>query len=180
MTGPAVYLAGPEVFLPEGAAIGEAKKRICRDHGLVGCFPLDIDDDLGDLGHLSGPEQAGRIFDGLVALLERCDAVIANLTPFRGPSADVGTVWELGWAHGRGLPVFAYTNHPAHYGERVTADGLRVEAFDLADNLMLEGSVRASGFPVERHHTVLDPVGALELLSSFETCVRHAAATLAT
>ena len=28
------YLAGPEVFLPDAVAIGEAKKAICAEHGL--------------------------------------------------------------------------------------------------------------------------------------------------
>ena len=29
--------------------------------------------------------------------MKEADAIIANLTPFRGPSADTGTVYELGY-----------------------------------------------------------------------------------
>jgi nucleoside 2-deoxyribosyltransferase len=36
-----VYLAGPEVFLPDALAIAAAKKRLCAAHGLEGVFPLD-------------------------------------------------------------------------------------------------------------------------------------------
>ena len=34
--------------------------------------------------------------------------MIANLTPFRGPSADVGTVYEVGFMRALGRPVFGY------------------------------------------------------------------------
>ena len=30
----------------------------------------------------------------------QADAIIANLTPFRGPGADAGTVYELGYMAG--------------------------------------------------------------------------------
>ena len=53
-TRPRVYLAGPDVFLPDALAVGEAKKRLCADHGLEGVFPLD-----NPIDHLDGlpPEQ---------------------------------------------------------------------------------------------------------------------------
>ena len=38
--------------------------------------------------------------------IRSCQAVIANLTPFRGPSADVGTVYEVGFARALGLLIF--------------------------------------------------------------------------
>jgi len=38
------------------------------------------------------------------------DFGVLNLTPFRGTSADVGTVFELGFLTGLGKSVFAYTN----------------------------------------------------------------------
>ena len=41
------------------------------------------------------------------------DAIIANLTPFRGPSADAGTVYELGYMAGRGKLCLGYCNDPA-------------------------------------------------------------------
>ena len=36
-----VYLAGPDVFLPNAAAIGAAKVALARRYGFEGLFPLD-------------------------------------------------------------------------------------------------------------------------------------------
>ena len=90
--------------------------------------------------------------------------MIANLTPFRGPSADVGTVYEVGFMRALGRPVYGYatTAEPftqrtldfaaAHGGVttdvdgfRRDADGLLIEQFGLFDNLMIEAGILASG-----------------------------------
>lgn len=191
---PRVYLAGPEVFLPDAATVGEAKRRACAEAGLVGVFPLDAEAGLDALADRSGAERAGHVFAAAVRLLDSCDAVIANLTPFRGVSADVGTAWELGHAFARGKVLFAYTNEPGHYADRVgagphAADGLAVEDFDLADNLMLESSVLASGGLVVRGGTggtsgaaavtaADGPAGRVAGLDAFVACVALAAAAL--
>ena len=47
------------------------------------------------------------------------DAIIANLTPFRGPGADAGTVYELGYMAGRGKLCLGYSNDPSSYADRV-------------------------------------------------------------
>jgi nucleoside 2-deoxyribosyltransferase len=36
-----VYLAGPEVFLPDAVDIGRRKVELCTRHGLIGLYPLD-------------------------------------------------------------------------------------------------------------------------------------------
>jgi nucleoside 2-deoxyribosyltransferase len=172
---PVVYLAGPEVFLPDAEEIGRYKVQACAEHGLDARYPLEPIAGLGDLTAVAGPDRAVRLFDALVAQLDGCDAVIANLTPFRGPSADVGTAWELGYAAGRGVPVFAYTNTLEHYFSRVTPDGLHVEDFDLADNLMLEGAVRRSGGEVVRVHGGSDPVERVRKLHGFDATVKATA-----
>lgn len=141
-----VYLAGPEVFLPEARAIGAAKQAICRHHGLVGHFPLDAD---LDLTSLPPREAAFAIFRANLALMQRSDAVIANLTPFRGPSADVGTAFEVGFMAALGKPLFAYSNATGDYAHRVRisirTDDLLIEDFGLVDNLMLDGAIAESG-----------------------------------
>jgi nucleoside 2-deoxyribosyltransferase len=169
-----VYLAGPEVFLSDAVEIGRAKVAHCARHGLDGRYPLDLVGD--DVAGLTGDAHAMALFDAMLAALDDCDAVIANLTPFRGPSADVGTVWELGYASGRGVPVFAYTGDPAHYGARVTPDGLVVEDFDLADNLMLEGAARRHGGGIARVDGGPDPQTRLRNLDGFALAVTAAAA----
>ena len=36
-----IYLAGPEVFLPDAVGIGQAKKRLCAAYGFEGLYPFD-------------------------------------------------------------------------------------------------------------------------------------------
>lgn len=147
-----MYLAGPEVFHPQAVALGQARKAVCARYSLDGVFPLDGAPPMADLDDSAGRRRlALALFDTCIDHLGSCAGVIANLTPFRGPSADVGTAVELGWAHARGLPVFAYTNHPDDYSARVVPDGLVVEDYGLADNLMCEGLVERSGGVVVRH-----------------------------
>ena len=37
-----VYLAGPDVFVPDAAGRAAALKSICARHGLIGVSPLDL------------------------------------------------------------------------------------------------------------------------------------------
>jgi nucleoside 2-deoxyribosyltransferase len=132
---PRVYLAGPDVFLPNSAEIGRRKQEICAAHGLEGHYPGE-----GlDVSGLPLAEQARALFEGCVEMMDLCVAGLANLTPFRGPSADVGTAFEMGYLFGRGFPVFGYTSQLGDYASRVEDAEHMVEGFGLADNLMLEG-----------------------------------------
>jgi nucleoside 2-deoxyribosyltransferase len=136
-----LYLAGPDVFHPDCAAIAATKKAACAELGAEGLFPLD---EKLDLAGLAPAAAAVAIFRANCALLDRADAVLANLTPFRGPSADAGTVWEVGYAFAKGKPLYGYSNVAAPFADRIRAhlaaapDGLDVEDFGLAsDNLMI-------------------------------------------
>lgn len=102
---PRVYLAGPEVFLPRAEAlqIAEEKKAICAHLGLFGVFPFDLAP--APVVEGTGRSLAEAIADKDESLVRSCDAVLANLSPFRGPSADVGTTYELGYARGLGKEV---------------------------------------------------------------------------
>ncbi len=184
----AAYLAGPEVFLPDAAEIGRRKKELCRHHGFEGLYPLDAE---------VPPEPAAgldrRIYDGCLAMMRAADLGILNLTPFRGPSADAGTVLELGVLAGMGKPVFAYTNDPRDLLERLRAangavldaaariwhdgDGMTIEDFGNADNLMLDMTLAGQGHPILRHAAL--PAERFRDLGGFEACLRQAAAALA-
>jgi len=178
-----IYLAGPDVFLPDAVEIGKLKAAICARHGLRGLYPLDNAVDLaaGD-GSLA-------IFKGNEAMMDAADAVIANLTPFRGPSADAGTVYELGYMAGRGKFCLAYSNDPASYAERVArfepvttfadgrlidGNGLTVEDFGLPDNLMMIHALDLYGAKLVTPRQV--PSDIRRDLASFEACVVLAAA----
>lgn len=171
---PRAYLAGPDVFLPDAREIGEARRRVCARHGLEGVFPLDAPMDGFDA--LAPREQGLFLFDRMRELMEGCDLGLANLTPFRGPSMDVGTAVEVGWLHARGRPVFGYTAAAADYADRVEPDGMQVERFGLADNLMVEGAIVRSGGRVLRGSAA--DAWSFDDLALFERCVRVAVETL--
>ena len=96
-----VYLAGPDVFSPKALEIGREKKRICSQYGFEGVYPLDANFDVLS-GLVSQVEIGHKTFDLMVELMDSCDLVIANLTPFREPSMDVGTAVEVGYMYSCG------------------------------------------------------------------------------
>ncbi|MES2249227.1 MAG: nucleoside 2-deoxyribosyltransferase [Pseudomonadota bacterium] len=158
ITRPRIYLAGPDVFHPNAQAIFAGLKAHCERLGLEALVPIDAGHDNGPTGQPASREQAAqRIFESNIALLRQADGVAANLQPFRGLEPDSGTVFEVGFAVAKGLPVVAYGVPKTTYGARVCAalgctrdasgaarDGARgmvVEEFDQRLNLMLARSI---------------------------------------
>lgn len=177
-----LYLAGPDVFEPDAAARFAAMKDICRRHGAVGLSPLD-----GDVGAVDEQARALGIFDSNLAMIRACDAVIANLTPFRGPSSDVGTALEVGLACALNKPVFGYSRTADLYHEKVSNlsamdaegfadDGFLVENFGLTDNLMILGAIERSGGSLILGDEPFSALGSKSTLDLFERCVIAAAA----
>ena len=175
-----VYLAGPDVFLPGAELWAERKKAICARHGLVGVSPLDalVDEPPGWAALLEWRRIALRN----EALIRSCDVMIANVTPFRGPSADVGTAYEVGFMRALGRPVFGYATTAAPFAQRVLdaggsdgndGEGMRIEPFGLFDNLMLHAAIVGSGGEL----VVAEMARQVRWsdLSVFERCVRVAA-----
>jgi nucleoside 2-deoxyribosyltransferase len=176
-----IYLAGPDVFLPDAVDIGRRKKDICAAHGVSGLYPLDstIDRSVGDISL--------NIFKGCEAMMDAADAIIANLTPFRGPGADPGTAYELGYMAARGKFCLGYSNDPTIYAERVRlltevrsqdgrlvdSEGLTVEDFGLNDNLMMIHALDLHGCPLVAPRQA--PADIWHDLTAFEACVRLAA-----
>lgn len=182
MPRPRVYLAGPEVFLPDPVEAGRIKCAVASEYGLEGVYPLDATLPLDGLAKLA---QATLISASNEDLMRSCDALIANLTPFRGASADAGTAFEVGFMRALGRPVLGYSNTPLDYVPR--ADAVRalprlcfdsdapdvaIEDFDLAENLMIEIAIQASGSRLIRHQA---PAGAeMTDLTAFALCLQEA------
>ncbi len=182
-----VYLAGPEVFLPNASEILERKRELTKAVGLAPVSPGDLVIPRLDDRHALGLA-ISRIDE---ELMDSADAIIANLTPFRGLAADTGTCFELGYMCAKGRQAFAYTNVAAdhyartldYYGGKVVggvdgrergADGLSVEDFDMIDNLMLDGGVeRRGGVMVRRDVPVAE---RYTNTAAFEECLRLLAA----
>ena len=145
-----LYLAGPDVFMPGAPALAAAKKALCARYGFTGLHPIDNEAPAATPG-----DRAMAIFRNNLALMDAADAIIADLTPFRGPSADPGTVFELGWMTSRGRPAFGYSLAAAGFRERTIAAlaldpgaqtdraGAAIEDFGLVDNLMIDCALQA-------------------------------------
>jgi len=132
-----IYLAGPDVFLPDALDVGRQKKELCRRFGFEGLFPLDQ--------QMEGEPSGTDIFRADMALLREADIGLFNLSPFRGPSADPGTVFELGIMMAMGKRVFGYRNTELLYHQRVEEDGYMIERFGLGDNLMIDCAILEAG-----------------------------------
>lgn len=177
-----IYLAGPEVFLENAIEIGKQKQQLCKLYGFIGLYPLDNTFD----ADLVTPQQLGlEIAQGNEQLIAQADALIANMTPFRGTSCDVGTAYEMGLAKGLGKPVFAYSNDQRLYIQRnleeldntkkvsedlfVDQQNMTLENFGLIDNLMLDGAVADD---IIMHELVEKDQIYSELLG-FEQCLKQ-------
>ncbi|PSW06818.1 nucleoside 2-deoxyribosyltransferase [Photobacterium lipolyticum] len=186
-----IYLAGPEVFLQNAIEIGEYKKTLCGLYGFQGLYPQSNVLEL----NANNPQENGlMIARANEKLIQEADAIIANITPFRGSSCDVGTAYEMGLAKGLGKPIFAYSNVERFFLQRndehffpqrnieelpdvtrlsdelfVDQQQMTLEKFGLIDNLMLGGSVAA---PIIRHQLV-DKTQKYSELLGFEQCLKQ-------
>ena len=158
------------------------KSRLCSEAGFEGLFPLDQS---LDLAGLASGEQARRIARANETLMQSCDLLIANLTPFRGASMDAGTAYEVGYMRALGRPVLGYTNSPQDYADRAAvfrakcaapddcdAPSIEIESFGLAENLMIEIAIRESGGRVIRTH--VPPGAGMTDLTGFIECLAEA------
>jgi nucleoside 2-deoxyribosyltransferase len=179
-----IYLAGPDVFLPYAVEFGRHKVEVCARHGLIGLYPLD------NAIARAAADASLQIFRGNEAMMNAADAIIANLTPFRGPGADAGTAYELGYMAARGKLCLGYSNDPGLYAERIArvsdlktsegrltdAQGSTVENFGFADNLMMIHALDLHGCPLIVPRAT--PADIWHDLTGFEACVRLAAERL--
>jgi nucleoside 2-deoxyribosyltransferase len=150
-----------------------------------GLYPLDNAIDI------AAKDASLKIFRGNETMMIEADAIIANLTPFRGPGADAGTVYELGYMAGRGKLCLGYSNDPSSYADRmrtfsdvnccdgrlIDGLGLTVEDFGLSDNLMMIHALDLHGCALVTPQQPLDDIW--HDLAAFEVCVRMAAKRLA-
>ncbi len=152
-----VYLSGPERWTLGAADLMGRQRRLCAAAGVEPLFAGDT-----PLVERDGSEAMAReLYAATLASLRRADAVIANLTPWRGPSADPSAAFEAGFASALGKPVFAYMNvfdeGHAEYAARVESligsvigedgvlrdpDEAAIEDFGLPETVMLWAEAR--------------------------------------
>lgn len=177
-----LYLAGPEVFLPNARHMLDAKAAMAREFGFEPICPGDVTIEPAPTRHEFGLK-ISAVDEGM---MNRADGIIANLTPFRGIAADVGTAFELGYVCAQGKPVAAYTNMTANHFQRTREfykgeivegpdgrkrgpDGLSLEDFDMIDNLMLHGGIERRGGFIAVHDAAPDAL--YTDLTAFRSCL---------
>lgn len=151
---PKIYIAGPDVFRLDWPEFARQVMAVCEQHGVTPIFPIPDDENMDQPG-LEGvvtqgsPEMAQEIMLECISSIHSADAIIANLTPFRGDEPDSGTVFEVATAYTLGKPVVGYTTdnrtimerHPdapvTDAGGRVDRQGCLIEHFGLPCNLMV-------------------------------------------
>lgn len=173
-----IYLAGPDVFFPDAGELFARKRAMCEAAGFSALLPIDI-----DLVESEPSEAMAReIYAADMGAVRRADALIANLTPWRGPGCDPGTAFEAGFAAALGKPVFAYLNvtdeaeadhrtrvlawvggELAEDGRWRDAEGCEIEDFGLPENLMLWAEAR-------RMHVIVTPDPLFDL-TGLELCL---------
>jgi nucleoside 2-deoxyribosyltransferase len=153
-----VFLAGPDAWFPDAAAHLARRDTLVRAAGLA---PVSVRAGAG-LDEAGRTEVEARlVYADTLAALRGADAVIANLTPWRGVSCDPATAFQAGFAAALGKPVFAWLNvtdeddaelrgrveamlgaMPGADGRWRDSDGCEVEDFFLPETLMLWGEAR--------------------------------------
>jgi nucleoside 2-deoxyribosyltransferase len=157
-----IYLAGPSVFYADWEAQATAMKAACALRGAIGIYPFD-----NELPAAADPFERGlAIFARDRDMVHECDGIVADFSPFRGASADVGTVWEFAFAQGIGKAVAAFSRDRRDYAERLpkfwtASENEDVEAFGMAEGLMLVGP-NLNGRPERRERTVGGLFGAFD------------------
>ena len=130
---PKLYLAGPEVFLPDPLAHAEKQRALCEQYGFTPLHPVDNGPTCGGQSTealvrlyeavklyrtdtrqalMALPSEdmrcAMQIYLGNIKYVRECDIVVANCNAFRGALVDDGTAYELGLGHGLGKPTYGY------------------------------------------------------------------------
>lgn len=126
-----IYIAGPEVFLPDrGEAYYTHVRELTKKHGVVPLIPID--------NVVTG---ALNIRNKNIDMIKDCDAIIADLSPFRSKEPDCGTAFEVGYAAALGKVLLTFTSDTRpmveKYGTKTDSEGQSVEDFGLPFNLML-------------------------------------------
>lgn len=101
-----IYLAGPTVFFPDAHLVYEKLKALCAQYGLIGVTPLDGE----PLPAMPPQSLAQAIYLANAEKVRACDAILADLRPFRGIlEPDSGTCVEVGMGLALGKPVSGYS-----------------------------------------------------------------------
>ncbi|CAD2220830.1 nucleoside 2-deoxyribosyltransferase [Angomonas deanei] len=126
-----IYIAGPAVFHADhGKAYYDHVRELTAANNIKPLIPLD--------NNVSG---ALNIRNANIEQIKQCDAIIADLSPFRSHEPDCGTAFEVGYAAALNKIILTFSSDQRtlveRYGGVKDSLGMEVEDFNLPFNLML-------------------------------------------
>jgi len=167
---PKVYLAGPEVFLPNAVEYAHWQVALCRQYGFIGLHPMDNNIAIVDKSLAT----AMKIYRGDVCQIKECDIVVANCNQFRGGLMDDGTAYELGYGNALGKPSYGYIEDALSYNERI-------RKYEEGHGGVSPGIDRdQNGYILTEDFTLINPMmqcgmsahGGRLIVGSFEDCLK--------
>ena len=169
---PYAYLAGWEMFWPDGKERGEKWKEIAAKYGIIGYFPPDpAPEDEYPEYEPKDDSTAERLKKGFihdVNHMRRSDMIIAQLEDWRGAEPDSGTCFECGYAAATGMRLYAWCSNPTTLIARTRAEKFADENGVLRDS---EGyAFEDRGFPLD------SSFATMKIASSFEEACQMARA----
>ncbi len=173
-TQPVVFLADNSRLQRDAHRQRDQVEALCKQYGLKAEWPSEhfffpteqtVAERMGQWGiPIDDPRPIRALRNAWIKIVD-CDAMIAEVTPFRGPHVGALVAFEIGVAVAAGIPVFAYTasqwrrtpGQPPNFqllddriwcGDRVAQDGnwrseedgTLVENYDLVDHAQIAGN----------------------------------------
>jgi nucleoside 2-deoxyribosyltransferase len=172
-----VYFAGPGCLARDAVERRRHIDALCAKYGLGCLWPSER------YLFRSGDKIKGRPLDvpeilhtSVIESIKDAAAIVADISPFRGPHLDAQTAFEIGYAAALGKPIFAWTNatypafpgapagHRRHAtlgdriwcGETAAADGhwrdeqgFLVENFDLPESSLISCAIEPTWTCIE-------------------------------
>lgn len=142
MKSPRIYFAGPDVFRRDAKKYFHDTAEVARGFGIEPIFPADVLPQENDT-----PISRGYVlFSANIGLIQSCDGIIANISPFRGPNMDPGTAMEIGCGFSLGKPMIGWSSDLRQLMDRtldafehlnLDATSTLIEDFGLPENLMI-------------------------------------------
>ena len=169
---PYAYLAGWEMFWPDGKERGAKWKETAAKYGIIGYFPPD-EAPLDQYPEYEPKDDstAEKLMKGFihdVNHMRRSDMIIAQLEDWRGAEPDSGTCFECGYAAATGMRLYAWCSNPTTLIERTCAEKTADENGVLRDS---EGyAFEDRGFPLD------SSFATMKIASSFEEACKMARA----
>jgi nucleoside 2-deoxyribosyltransferase len=113
-----IYFSDNSRLQPDASRQRSSVERICKRYGLVAAWPPEhaffpdaaiAIEDLIRAGFPVDNTQADNFLYKSWPRIGRCDAVVAEATPFRGPHLNALIAYEIGIAVVHEIPIFAWT-----------------------------------------------------------------------